>query len=120
MIILIKGKKVVTKLQCKVCIKHKLIKYFSNKWIEEVDSIRTSDIRDHIRADQPIHVIEIEKNRAKANHIVLTVHFQFIPKNYLCTYICGWPNNFLNGQILAKVFGHICPSTYFFLFLTLL
>ena len=63
--IFIKGKKVVTKLQCKVCTKHELGKHFSNKWIEEVDSIRTSDIRDHISADQHIHVIaRNRKNRA--------------------------------------------------------
>ena len=58
---LIKGKKVVTKLKFKVCTKHKLRKHFSNKWIEEVDSIRTSNIRDYIDADQPVHVMEIEK-----------------------------------------------------------
>ena len=73
MTISIKGKKVVTKLQCKVCTKHKLRKHFSTKWIEEVDSIRTIEIRDHISADQHIHVIEIEKTEPMANHIVLTL-----------------------------------------------
>ena len=28
------------------------------------------------------------------------------PKELLM-YICGWPNNFLNGQILAEVFGRM-------------
>ena len=54
---LIKGKKVVTKLKCKDCTKHKLRKHFSNKWIEGTGSIRTSNIRDYINADQHIHVM---------------------------------------------------------------
>ena len=62
---LIEGKKVVTKLKCKVCTKHKLRingrKHFSTKWIEGADSIRTSNIRDHANADQHIHAMEIEK-----------------------------------------------------------
>jgi len=31
------------------------------------------------------------------------------------SYTCGWPNTFLNGQILTEVFGHL--SMYFFLIL---
>ena len=86
MIILIKGKKAVTKLKCKVCVRHKLRKHFSNKWIEEVDSIRTSDIRDHhINADQYIYVLEIEKAEPRA----MCLHFQFIMKSYLCTFVDG-------------------------------
>ena len=54
MTILIKGKKVVTKLKCKDCTKHKLRKHFSNKC---AGSIRTSNIRDHINADQHIHAM---------------------------------------------------------------
>ena len=58
MTILVKGKKVVTKLKCKGCTKHKLRKHFSNKWIEGAGSIRTSNIGDYINADQHIHAME--------------------------------------------------------------
>jgi len=59
------GKKIVIKLKCKICAKHKLRinrrKHFSNKWIEGADSIRTSNIRDHANSDQHICAMEIEK-----------------------------------------------------------
>ena len=59
------GKKVVTKLKCKICTKFKARingrKHFSNKWIEGADSIKTSNIRDHANADQHIQAMELEK-----------------------------------------------------------
>ena len=113
MTISIKGKKVVTKLKCKVYTKHKLRKHFSNKWIEGAGSIRTSNIRDHINADQHVHVMEI-KNRAQGQPYCAYT-FNLSRRVTYSMYIYGWPNNFLNGQILAEVFGR-CPSTYFFLF----
>ena len=48
-----------------------------------------------VNADQHIHVMEIEKTELRANHIVLTIHKE------LLIYVCGWLNNFLNGQILV-------------------
>jgi len=52
---LIDGKRVVTKLKCKVCnkLKSKIIekKHFSDKWIEGADSLRTGNIRDHADSD---------------------------------------------------------------------
>ena len=61
-----------------------------------------------VNADQHIHVMEIEKTELRANHIVLTISIY-----HKKLYICGWPNNFLNGQILVEVFGHM---SYVFLF----
>ena len=66
----IEEKKIVTKLKCKVCAKHKLRvngrKHFSTKWTEGADSMKISNIRDHAKADQHIHAMEIEKgNRHK-------------------------------------------------------
>ena len=55
-------------------------------------------------ADQHIHVMEVEKTELRANHIVLTIS---IYHKELLTYVCGWSNNFLNGQILVEVFGHM-------------
>ena len=80
MTILIKGKKVVTKLKCKDCTKHKLRKHFR---IEGAGSIRTSNIRDYINADQHIHAMEIEP---RANQIVLTLSI-YHEESYLCTLI---------------------------------
>ena len=81
MTILIKGKKVVTKLKCKGCTKYKLRKHFSNKWIKGAGSIRTSNIRDHINTDQHVHVMETEKQ--SSGPTILCLHFQFITKRYL-------------------------------------
>ena len=67
------------------CTKNKLRKHFSKKWIEGAGSIRTS--RGHINADQHIHVMEIEKQ--SQGPTILCLHFQFIPKSYLCTFVDG-------------------------------
>ena len=62
---LIKGKEVVTNLNCKVCTKHKFRiilygrRHFSKKWIDDTDSIKSSKIRDHANADQHIHAMKI-------------------------------------------------------------
>ena len=85
MTILIKGKKVVTKLKCKGCTKHKLRKIFSNKWIEGAGSIRTSNIRDYINTDQHIHAMEIEKQ--SQGPTILCLRFQFITR---VTYVHLW------------------------------
>ena len=82
---------------------HKLRNHFSNKCIEKVDSIRISNIRDRVNADQHIHAIETEKE-LRTNHIVLTLS---IYPEELLMYICRWPNIFLNSQILVEVFGHM-------------
>ena len=56
-------KKVVTKLLCSVCkkfrarIEHR--RNFSERWIIGADSVRTSNIRDHSRADQHVHAMMI-------------------------------------------------------------
>ena len=74
---LIEGKRVVTKLKCRICAKHKARisgrKHFSPKWIEGAESIRTSNIRDHANADQHIHAMEIEQReqaQAKGQSLV--------------------------------------------------
>ena len=74
---LIEGKRVVTKLKCRICAKHKARisgrKHFSPKWIEGAESIRTSNIRDHANADQHIHAMEIkqrEQAQAKGQSLV--------------------------------------------------
>jgi len=58
-------KKVVTKLRCSVCSKFKdriaTRRNFSNRWIEGADSMRTSNIRDHARADQHVHAMMFYK-----------------------------------------------------------
>jgi len=72
------GKRVVTRLKCRVCTKHKARisgrKHFNNKWIEGAESIRTSNIRDHANADQHIHAMEIEQReqaQAKGQSLVV-------------------------------------------------
>ena len=48
--------------------------------------------------------MEIEKTEPRANQTALTL---LIYHEELLIYICGWPNNFLNGRILAEVFGRM-------------
>ena len=58
-------KKVVIKLLCNVCkrfkerIQHR--RNFSESWIFGADSVRTSNIRDHSRADQHVHAMMLLK-----------------------------------------------------------
>ena len=60
-------KKEVTKLQCTVCTKFKTSiasrRNFSEKWLLEADSVRTSNIRDHAKADQHTHVMNLLKRK---------------------------------------------------------
>ena len=64
-------KKVVTKLLCTVCkrfkekIEHK--RNFSERWIVRADSLRTSNIHAHSRADQHVNVMMLLKEHAKSS-----------------------------------------------------
>lgn len=58
-------KKVVNKLKCKVCTKFKAriesCKYFSSKWIDGAESVRTSNVRDHAHSDQHTKAMNLFK-----------------------------------------------------------
>ena len=55
------AKKTVDKLKCKVCIqfqsKIKSRRNYSVKWVLGADSVRTSNIRDHLHLDQHVHAM---------------------------------------------------------------
>ena len=59
------GKRIVSKLRCSTCAKFKVKivsgRNFSNQWIVGADSVRTSNIRDHARADQHTHAMNLLK-----------------------------------------------------------
>ena len=59
------GKSIVSKLRCSTCAKFKVKivsrRNFSNRWIVGADSVRTSNIRDHARADQHTHAMNLVK-----------------------------------------------------------
>ena len=66
------GKKIVEKLKCKVCTefvdKIRGRKHFSDKWICGADSVRTSNVRDHLHNDQHSHTMSLlKKQRAEAS-----------------------------------------------------
>ena len=58
-------KKEVTKLRCAVCTKFKTSiasrRNFSEKWLLGADSVRTSNIRDHAKADHHMHATNLLK-----------------------------------------------------------
>lgn len=58
-------KKLVTKLRCSVCAKFKANIFsrrnFSEKWLLGAESVRTSNIRDHAKADQHVHAMNLLK-----------------------------------------------------------
>ena len=58
-------KKIVTKLRCAVCSKFKTSiatrRNFSEKWLLGAESVRTSNIRDHAKADQHTHAMTLLK-----------------------------------------------------------
>ena len=60
------GKRIVSKLRCSTCAKFKVNivsrRNFSNRWIVGADSVRTSNIRDHARADRHTHGMNLLKN----------------------------------------------------------
>ena len=62
--------KVVRKLRCSVCTKFKANiasrRNFSEKWLCGADSLRTSNIKDHAKADQHVHAMNLlKRERAK-------------------------------------------------------
>ena len=63
--ITVNGKKTVTKLKCKLCIrcvvKLRGCKYFSSKWINSAQSIRTSNVRDHAHSEQHLKATNLEQ-----------------------------------------------------------
>ena len=58
-------KKIVTRLRCAVCSKFKASittrRNFSEKWLWGAESVRTSNIRDHAKADQHTHAMTLLK-----------------------------------------------------------
>ena len=54
-------KNIVTKFRCSVCAKFKTRiatrRNFCERWLRGAESVRTSNIRDHARADQHIYAI---------------------------------------------------------------
>ena len=56
-------KKIVMKLQCSVCAKFKTRittrRNFSERWLRGAESVRTSNIHDHVRADQYIYAMPV-------------------------------------------------------------
>ena len=66
------GKRIVSKLRCSMCAKFKAKigsrRNFSDRWIVGADSVRTSNIRDHARADQHTHAMNLlKKEQAEAS-----------------------------------------------------
>ena len=61
------GKKVVSKLKCKVCKEFEerisSRKNFSSKWIVGADSVRVSNVRDHAQNDQHTHAMCLLKKQ---------------------------------------------------------
>ena len=59
------GKRIVSKLRCSMCAKFKVKivsrRNFSNRWIVGANSVCTSNIRDHARADQHTHAMNLLK-----------------------------------------------------------
>ena len=57
------GKRIVSKLRCSTCAKFKAKigsrRHFSDRWIVGADSVRTSNIRDHARAHQHTHAMNL-------------------------------------------------------------
>lgn len=65
-------KKTVSKLRCSVCVDYKericSRRNFSDKWIVGADSIRTSNIRDHAKAEQHKHAMNLfRRDQASAS-----------------------------------------------------
>ena len=63
-----RGKKVVDKLNCKVCSEFvdriRSRKNFSDKWIVGADSVRVSNVRDHAQNNQHLHAMSLLKKRS--------------------------------------------------------
>ena len=55
----------VVKLKCRLCTKYKdkIVgrKNFSDKWINIVESVRTTNIVDHAKSDQHTHAMNLRK-----------------------------------------------------------
>ena len=68
--LIVKGKKMVERLKCKICLKYKsrlvTCKYFSDRWIVGAESLRTSNVRDHAHSKQHSNAMSLfKKQRAE-------------------------------------------------------
>ena len=60
------GKRIVSKLRFKAKIASR--RHYNDRWIVRADSVRTSNIRDHARADQHTHAMNLlKKEQAEAS-----------------------------------------------------
>ena len=62
--LIVKGKKMVERLKCKICLKYKsrlvTCKYF---WIVGAESLRTSNVRDHAHSEQHSNATSLYKKQ---------------------------------------------------------
>lgn len=62
-------KKIVTNLRCVVCTEFIASRRnFSEKWLLGADSVRTSNIRDHAKADQHMHSVHLRTVSDRIEH----------------------------------------------------
>ena len=56
----------VTKIKCKVCIKHEQniigMKGFSRLWINCTTSVKKDSLEKHVKGDPHLHAVDLEKN----------------------------------------------------------
>ena len=62
----IEGNK-VTKIKCKVCIKHEQniigMKGFSKSWIKGTTSVKKDSLEKHVEGDPHLHAVDLEKKK---------------------------------------------------------
>ncbi len=69
---IVAGKRIVSKLRCTACSKFKARiasrRNYSDRWIVGAELVRTSNLRDHARADQHTHAMNLlKKEQAEAS-----------------------------------------------------
>ena len=71
------GKRIVSTLRCSMHAKFKVKivsrRNFSNRWVVGVDSVCTSNIRDHARADQHTHTMNLLKKEQAVVGVVCSL-----------------------------------------------
>ena len=59
----------VTKIKCKICIKHEQnitrMKRFSKSWINGATSAEKDSLEKHVKGDPHLHAADLEKNKNK-------------------------------------------------------
>ena len=110
-------------LQCNICWSHKHASiilydaYFISSWYCKLVLVM-KQLRDSFAEERSSKRWEVTYYTYYTLVFLTLLHmilynFIIVIRIWRVSYTCGWPNTFLNGQILTEIFGHLSMYCFF-------